>query len=416
MSPPTVLERYQALVNPHWVAQLRQLGGAPIFLRAKGEFLYDNEDKRWLDFVGHYGTSILGHNNEAVQQRLVELIQKDLPTGAPLGICTGAALLAERLVERIELRGSWKLCTLTTGTEAVEGAVKAALLHTSRRKVLVRRGCFHGNSALTLHLSDQPAHQVDFEMLRPDLEVVYFEEIDQALALVSHEDIAALLIEPVQTMGGGRVCAADEADQLLWACREFGTVSIVDEVFSGLGRCGAYSAMQALGWRERPDVLLLAKALTGGMIPSAQLMLRTLLFDKLFARAGCQKILGSTFANNNLALNLASAVLDLLDEYLRPEDALAPLERFGGQLLACATRCPDVIEVVTILGACFFIRMRDTETCFNLWHSLFLNQACTTICPHDPAVLKLIVPLNVSQDSLDEFLYVFSELILDLQG
>lgn len=416
MSPTTALERYQALVNPHWAGLLQQLGEAPVFLRAKGEFLYDNENKRWLDFIGHYGASILGHNHEAVQQRLVALLRQDLPAGAPLGICTAAAPLAERLVERIELPGSWKLCTLTTGTEAVEGAVKAALFHTSRRKVLVRQRCFHGNSALTLHLSDQPAHRAGFETLRPDLQVVYFEEIDQALALIAHEDVAALLIEPVQAIGGGRCCTADEADRLLLACREFGTVSIVDEVFSGLGRCGAYSAMQALGWRERPDVLLLAKALTGGMIPSAQLLLRTPLFDKLFARPGCQKILGSTFANNNLALNLASAVLDLLDEYLRADHALAPLERFAGQLRACAARCPGVIEEITALGACFFIRARDAQTCFNLWHSLFLNQVCTTICAHDPAVLKLIVPLTVSQDSLDEFLHVFSELTLDLQG
>ncbi|PVZ11392.1 MULTISPECIES: aminotransferase class III-fold pyridoxal phosphate-dependent enzyme [unclassified Pseudomonas] len=416
MNSPLALERYQALVNPHWASLLQQLGQAPVFLRAKGEFLYDSEGKRWLDFVGHYGASILGHNHEAIQHQLIELVRQDLPVGAPLGICTGAAPLAERLIDRIELPGSWKLCTLTTGTEAVEGAVKAALFHTSRRKLLVRRRCFHGNSALTLHLSDQPAHRVGFETLRPDLEVVFFEEIDQALALIAGEDIAALLIEPVQAMGGGRACPASEADRLLKACRAFGTVSIVDEVFSGLGRCGAYSAMQALGWRERPDMLLLAKALTGGLIPSAHLLLRTPLFDDLFARPGCQKILGSTFANNNLALHLASAVLDLLDEHLGPGNALEPLECFGGQLGACAGSCPDVIQKVTGLAACVFIHCKDAETCFNLWHSLFLNQVCTTICPHDPAVLKLIVPLTVSQDSLDEFVHIFSDLTLDLQG
>ncbi|MCF5469380.1 aminotransferase class III-fold pyridoxal phosphate-dependent enzyme [Pseudomonas syringae] len=416
MSHALSLEQYEQHVNPHWAALLQQLGERPVFIKAKDEFLYDSDDNRWLDFVGHYGASILGHNHDGIQQRLITLIQQALPAGAPLGICTGSAELATRLIKRLGLEGTWKLCSVTTGTEAVEGAVKAALFATARRKILVRGGCFHGNSVFTMHLSDQPAHREGFEALRPAVDIVFFEHSDEALKAIAEGDVAALIVEPVQAMGGGRTFNADEADSVLAACRQHGTISIVDEVFCGLGRCGTYSAMQKLGWSEQPDILLLAKALTGAMIPSAQLLMRTPLFDGLFARPGCQKILGSTFANNNLALSLACSVLELLDSYIMDAKAFSTLDDFGAQLQAYPGRWPDVINGVSCLGACFFIQMKDPDTCFTLWHSLFLNHICTTICPHKPTTLKLIVPLTVDQASLDEFLYVFSELAADLQG
>ncbi|MCU1750008.1 aminotransferase class III-fold pyridoxal phosphate-dependent enzyme [Pseudomonas sp. 6D_7.1_Bac1] len=407
-----VIKLYEAFVNPHWSEVLHQLGEQPVFIRAKDEYLYDDSMNPWLDLVGHYGAAIFGHNRQELKDALLAALAADIPCVTPLGLNDLSAQLAIALVERLGLSGHWRLSTLTTGTEAVEGAIKAALVHTGRSRLLVRCGCFHGASSLAMHITDNELWRSGLQALPCPLDIVYFEHIEEAIHELASGEFAALLIEPLQAIGGGRVCSAQEAEDLLGACRASGTISICDEIFSGLGRCGHYSAMQALKWVVRPDILLLSKSLTGAFFPSANMLMRAPIADSIFDRPGCQKILGSTFANNALGLSVAIASLALLDECLDDDTARKKRDDFVIALHDSATRVEDLVSVHA-LGACITLEFSDAQTCFFVWHSLFANKILTTICSNKPSCLKLLPSLMMQAKSYALFLEVFNAVVAE---
>ncbi|TFF07231.1 aminotransferase class III-fold pyridoxal phosphate-dependent enzyme [Pseudomonas sp. BCA14] len=407
-----LIARYEAFINPHWSEVLHQLGEQPVFVRAKDEYLYDDAMTPWLDLVGHYGAAIFGHNRQELKEALYTALEADIPCVTPLGLNDLSAQLAIALIERLNLSGPWRLSTLTTGTEAVEGAIKAALIHTGRSRLLVRRGCFHGSSSLAMHLTDNALWRQGFEALPCPLDVVYFDDIHQATRELASGTFAAMLIEPFQAIGGGVRCSAQEAEQLLDACTASGTVSICDEIFSGLGRCGHYSAMQALGWTVRPDILLLSKSLTGAFFPSAHVLMRAPIADSIFGRPGCQKILGSTFANNALGFSVALTALGLLDRCLA--DSLAgQLRSDFVQALHGVAETVDPPLQVQALGACIIVEFCDAQTCFFVWHSLFANQILTTVCSNKPSCLKVLPSLTMHADSYSRFIDVFTAVVAE---
>ncbi|WKZ93556.1 aminotransferase class III-fold pyridoxal phosphate-dependent enzyme [Chimaeribacter arupi] len=395
------LETYSRYVNDDWLQTLAPLGEVPVFIRAGGDRLHDSQGDEWFDFIGHYGAMLFGHHHPALQQALIAALADELPIGAPLGITAHGATLAQQLVEKLALGDGWNNWTLTTGAEAVEGALKIALTVTGRQKILARTGAFHGLSSLTLALNNMPFWRQGYEALVPDDGVTFFDDPQDLPALLASGEYAAVIIEPLQAIAGGRRLDAAQAGAIRLACTNTGTLFIVDEIFTGLGRCGDYSAMQALGWAIRPDIILLAKTLTGGLMPSAQLLVKQPFFHAFTGRPGCAKLIASTFSGNNLGHQVALASLQLLTDTLETPGLMARHDHFSSRLQALAVRYPRLLQGVSSLGALHFLHFTTPDAAQLSWHYLHANKILTTLCAHQPATLKLIPSLFQSDEAND---------------
>ncbi|WP_323839567.1 aminotransferase class III-fold pyridoxal phosphate-dependent enzyme [Photorhabdus africana] len=395
----TLLSDYSRFVNQGWAEMLNALGASPVFLRAEGDRLYDSDDNVWFDFIGHYGATLFGHGFEPLKTALKRSLDEQIPAGAPLGITALAPRLAKMLIERLELRGNWNNWTLSTGAEAVEAALKIAVSSTGRRKVLARRGAFHGLTTFTLQLTDHTLWRQGYEILTESDIVDFFDDAEEGVQQIASAQYAALLVEPVQAIAGGRILSAFEASALREACTYSGTLFITDEVFSGMGRCGAYSAMQALGWQTEPDMILLSKTLTGGLVPSAQLVVRQTLFSEFTLRPGCSRLLASTFAGNPLGQTVALEVLTILDRVLLDPAFGQQQACFAAQLGELARAHPSYLVNVVSLTNLHFLRFASTGLAWKVWRYLHANRILTTICSHRPDTLKLICALNQTTES-----------------
>lgn len=397
----TLLRDYSHYVNQGWADTLDSLGASPIFVKAQGDRLYDTNDNVWFDFIGHYGTTLFGHGFEPLITALKRSLDGQIPAGAPLGITALTSQLAKTIIERLQLRGRWNNWTLSTGAEAVEAALKIAVFSTGRCKILARRAAFHGLTAFTLQLTDRTLWHQGYETLTESDVVDFFDDVEDGAQRLASEQYAALLVEPVQAIAGGRILSADEADTLRTDCTRYGTLFITDEVFSGMGRCGDYSTMQALGWRAEPDMVLLSKTLTGGLIPSAQLVVRQELFSEFTCRPGCSRLLSSTFSGNPLGQSVALEVLALLNPVLSDPEGRVPQANFTAQLTELAKAYPTFLVNILSLTNLHFLRFATADLAGKVWRYLHANRILTTICSHQPDTLKLICALGQTTESQD---------------
>ena len=217
---------------------------------------------------------------------------------------------AERLAERLArlAPGDLEICTFAnSGAEVVEAAIKLARARTGRDVILSTRNGFHGKTLGALSATGKPLYQVDFAAPAPGFDYIPYGDIDALAARLEAEgeQIAAFIVEPIQGEGGV-VCPPDGyLAAAIELCRRYGVLSIVDEIQTGLGRTGE---LFASAQRRGPDMLLLAKALGGGMMPIGACIVRPEVWDDRFGL-----LHSSTFANNNLACRVANATLDMLE-------------------------------------------------------------------------------------------------------
>ncbi|MCP1292452.1 aminotransferase class III-fold pyridoxal phosphate-dependent enzyme, partial [Chromobacterium sp. S0633] len=209
----------------------------------------------------------------------------------------------------------------------------------------------------------------------------------------------------------------EDLAELAALCRRHGARLIYDEALSGLGRCGAWFAYQALG-APAPDLLIVAKGLSGGVLPVSALLFRQDIYQAVFARPGCAKIHGSTFGGNRLALSCGLRMLELLRQLDAPARAResgralrrrwreAGLEGFEleGQGLMLALRAGPAAQDRLGEGAAGL-----------LWLQLLQEGVLTVPAAHDAAALRLLPPLNVAEAELDFFLEACRRAIAALE-
>jgi acetylornithine/succinyldiaminopimelate/putrescine aminotransferase/predicted amino acid dehydrogenase len=253
-------------------------------------------------------------------------------------------LAAERLADRLAevAPGDLGIVTFTnSGAETVEAAIKLARVRTGRDVILSAAGAFHGKTLGALSATGNPAYQQDFGGPAPGFAQVPWGELDALRARLAAGDVAAFIVEPIQGEGGVNCPPEGYLDAAIALCREFGVLSVVDEIQTGLGRTGALFAC-AEG-AEVPDMLLLAKALGGGLVPIGALIVRPSAWDDRFGR-----LHSSTFAGSGLA---CAAGLATLDRLLADDGALIARVRdlgevFGAGLARLGDAYPDVIREV----------------------------------------------------------------------
>lgn len=271
-----------------------------------GFSLRDAEGREYLDFLSQYGALPFGHNPPEIWEALNKA-QRDQ---VPLMIQPLRALDAERLAARLAeiTPGDLSITTFTnSGAETVEAAIKLAHMRTGRTEILSTKNGFHGKTLGALSATGKAIYQDGFGAPVKGFHYVPYGDLAalRAAFAAGSETIAAFIVEPIQGEGGV-VCPPDGyLDGAISLCREYGVLSVVDEIQTGLGRTGAMFACS--GGTEVPDMLLLAKALGGGVMPIGACVVRPQAWDDRFGR-----LHSSTFAGNALSCRAGLATIDLL--------------------------------------------------------------------------------------------------------
>ncbi|MCC5888655.1 MAG: aspartate aminotransferase family protein [Gammaproteobacteria bacterium] len=311
-------------LNHQMVRVLRTIGFDVDYVRAEGPYLFDPQGNRYLDLLSGWGVFALGRNHPAIIAALESVLRSNLAHLVQMDLSTLAGILAQRLAARTGLE---KAFFCSSGTEAVETALKIARRSTNRSKVIYCERGFHGLTLGSLSVNGDEYFRDGFGDLLPGMIRVPFNDLPALERALAGNDVAAFIFEPI--IGHGVFIPDDDyLPEAARLCRKHGALVIADEVQTGLGRTGRFLAVEH--WGVEPDMVCLAKALSGGFIPSGAVMMRPKLFNALFDRMERAAVHGSTFSKNDLAMAAGIATLDVIDNEHLVENA----ERMGTALLA----------------------------------------------------------------------------------
>jgi len=334
-------ENYKQYVNPP-LARVMKVSGSPVEVRAQGCTIWDHNGKAYLDFAGGYGVFTLGHSHpkviEAVkaQMELMSLSGKTM-----FNVVLGRA--SKRLAELAP--GDLQISFFAnSGTEAVEGAIKLARKATGRRKIVATHNAYHGKTIGALSASGRDYFKNSYLPLLADVAHVDFGATDGLEEVLA--DAAAFVVEPVQGEGGVNVPPAGYLRAVREICDRAGALFIADEVQTGLGRCGMVFGCNRDG--VVPDVMTLAKGLSGGIVPVAAYIARPSVWNAAYAKDPVMHT--STFGGNELACAAALAAMDVLVEDGLVENARTRGEQLLSGAQTLARRFPTVVKEARGLG------------------------------------------------------------------
>ena len=257
------LALHASTVNPQFVRMLRAIGFDRRWSHAEGAHLFEAGGNSYLDWLGGFGVYNVGRNNPRVKAALQEALELDTPGKLALGVNPLGAILADELLQRAPA-SLGRVLFSSSGAEAIEAAIKIGRAATGRTRVVsVERG-FHGLTLGALSASGDPAFSERFQPLVPGFSRVPFGDLDGLDVALREEDVALFVVEPVVGHGvllppAGYLEGAQEL------CRRYGTLFCLDEVQTGFGRTGKLFALEH--WGLEPDILALAKSLSGGYVP-----------------------------------------------------------------------------------------------------------------------------------------------------
>jgi len=409
---PGDLDLWAKTINPQFVRVLRTIGFDRPWARAEGAYLYDTKGERYLDMLGGFGMYNVGRNNRAVRAALLEALDLDTPGMLAMGVTALPGLLAEELLARTPPRLERCLFT-SSGTEAVEAALKLGRAATKRARVISTDHAFHGLTLGSLSANGNPEFTDRFGPLLPGFERVPFGDLDALETELKREDVAVFIVEPIQGKGvhmppDGYLAGAQAL------CRLYGTLFCVDEVQTGFGRTGKMFALEH--WGLEPDLVPVAKSLSGGYVPVGALLMSRAVHEAVYDSMEHAVSHGSTFAPNELAMVAGLATLNALDD----EQLVERSARLGARLMELTAPWVDEIDVVSDvrgLGLMWAIEFEGHGMTYRLLEraqaGLFAqlvvvplfsdHRILTQVAGHKIAVLKVLPPLVVSDEDVEEF-------------
>jgi acetylornithine/N-succinyldiaminopimelate aminotransferase len=321
--------------------------------RGEGVWVWDEEGRRYLDLTAGWGVTSIGHAHPAILRALTEqgarIIQN--PDSGLTYSPARARLLA--LLAGILPQGLTRVFFTNSGAEANDAAVKLARKATRRTDVIATEGSFHGRTISMVSATGQARHRDKFRPQMPGYRFVPYGRVDAVEAALD-EDVAAMIVEPVQGEGGVRIPQPDYLRELSRLCRANGSLLVVDEVQTGFCRTGPLFATGAAG--AEADFLTMAKGIAGGF-PLGAFAMTEAVAGRL--EAGDH---GGTYCGNPLACAVADAVIRLLID----DDVPARVEERGREALARMTswgeRFAQVVTAARGVGLLLLVEFRDEAT------------------------------------------------------
>jgi len=423
-SPHPAVALYERHVNPAFVRLLGVLGYGRVMTRAQGVWLWDHEGRRYLDALAGFGSVNLGHNHPRLLARLADVLRAEAlhfcHTGPAVGAAELGAALAARLAPPLEIA-----LLSSSGADAVEAGIKLARAATRRHDVIYCEGGFHGTSLGTLSIMGAPRMRGPFEPLFPGFRAIPFGQLAPLERALAGRRAAAFVVEPLQAEAGVILPPPGYLAEAQALCRRAGTVLVLDEVQTGLGRTGTRWAYQREGFT--PDVIVLAKALSGGVMPVAATVTSRELHERAYGALDRFDLHSSTFGGGALACAAALETLAIVDDEKLPERAAAGGERLLGGVrraltghpLVKAVRGRGLLVAIELGGAAGGLRGlvvdRLSERLLGQWVAVKLLERGVVCQPASHAwnVLKLEPPLTIADEQIDELVAAVAAALED---
>lgn len=417
---------YQDYVNPQWAALLNLLGMNVAYEKCEGCELFTSDGRRILDFLSGYCVHNVGHNHGAVVQALKDEIDRCGPVMLQSHVPELAGELARRLCA-LAGGGLEKVYFGSGGSEGVEAAIKFARATTGRAAILYANSSFHGLTNGALSLMNDAFWREGFGPLLQDTVGVPFGDIDALENALASGSYAAFIVEPIQAEGGIQVPDRTYLQRAEQACRRSGCLFVLDEVQTGMYRTGTFLA--AHQFDVRPDMVVLAKALSGGLMPVSAVLMTNPIYQAVYSSLRRAIVHTSTFGENSLSMRAGLATLDVLQGENLGSRALHLGDEFRSRLrqrLAGFDMVREVRGMGLLSGIEFLppskLALRALYEAFHAIHPAMFGQIIvmrmfrekgilTQICGNNFMVLKAAPPLTVSEAELDEFVLAIADVV-----
>ncbi len=384
---------YGEHVNPGYALRMQAAGFDALEVSARGCFVRDSRGREFLDCLGGFGVMSLGHAHPRVIAAVRDQLEK-LPLSSKLFLNEQTATLARLLAEITPGRLQFSFFC-NSGAEAAEGALKLARASTGKPGIIATENAFHGKTLGALSASGRDVFKKPFGPLLPGFKHVPFGSVE-AVRHAIDDDTAAVIVEPIQGEGGVIVPPDGYLRGLRELCTERGVLLILDEVQTGLGRTGA---MFACNHEDvAPDILMLAKALGGGVMPIGAVVGTESVWRPF---EDSPLIHSSTFGGNPLACAAAIAAIGVLRDEKLPERAASLGARVMEQLRVLRARHPEIVTDVRGKGLLIGIELAHEDLAEFAIAALAERQMMVAYTLNQPRVIRFEPPLILSDEEAD---------------
>jgi ornithine--oxo-acid transaminase len=416
-------------VNPSNVRTLKTIGFDRCYVRAAGPYLWDVEGTQYLDMLSGYGVFALGRNHPEIRRVLTEFLELEYPSLVKLEAPLLSGLLAQELKKRMPNELDMVFFT-NSGAEGIETAIKYARCATGKPAILHCQKAFHGLTYGALSLNGDESFREGFSPFLTDCRMIPFNDLAALERELQKKDVAAFVVEPVQGKGVNLPSPGYLA-QAAQLCRKHGALFVDDEIQAGMGRTGRFLAIEHEGAVD-PDIVVLAKSLSGGFVPVGAVLCKKWIHEKVFSSMQRSVVHSSTFSQGSFAMVAGLAALDVLDREGLIQRAEMMGNRIGQGLRAMIPRF-ELLKEVRWRGLMAGIEFGPPKslglsTAWALMHkmdrSLFPQAALiplldhhhilTQVAGHHIDVIKLLPPFVISDDDVSWFLKAFEEVMVQL--
>ncbi|MBY4840120.1 4-aminobutyrate--2-oxoglutarate transaminase [Pantoea sp. DY-5] len=384
---------------------------------AENATLRDGEGNSWIDFAGGIAVLNTGHRHPRIVQAIADQLEKFTHTAFQVTPYESYVALAERLNRVVPIAGKAKTAFFSTGAEAVENAVKVARAATRRHGIITFGNSFHGRTFMTMAMTGKVApYKRDFGPMPASVWHARYPNsvtgisVDDALSSlqdiftqdIAPQDVAAIVLEPIQGEGGFHVAPPEFFNRLRALADEHGILLIADEVQTGFARTGKLFAMDH--YAVKPDLITMAKSLAGGM-PLSAVSGRAEIMD-----APGPGGLGGTYAGNPLAIAAAHAVLDVIaDEKLceRSQQLGAQLTDF---LHSARSECSSITDIRG-LGSMIAMEFASAQTAQTIQQHAMAHGLLLLTCGPQGNVIRFLYPLTIPDAQFRQALEILSSVL-----
>ncbi|HEY4330555.1 MAG TPA: aspartate aminotransferase family protein [Phycisphaerae bacterium] len=422
-------ELHDQHINAAFVKMLRTIGFDKGYVRGEGPYLWDAEGNKYLDLLTGWGVFALGRNHPKIRQILRQVLDADMPNLVRMDCSLLAGLVAEKLVSHTSPNLSRVFFT-NSGTETVEGALKFARCFTRRQKIVYCDHAFHGLTTGSLAINGADFFKERFGEFAPGAVKVPFNDIAALEQALAAKDAAGFIVEPVQ----GKSCEMVTPEYLREAqrlCKAAGTTFILDEVQCGLGRTGKWFCYQHVPDIE-PDILCVAKALSGGYVPVGAVVARSDIMKSVFDSMERCVVHSNTYGQNDMAMAAALASLQVIEDEKLVENAATLGDYAMTRLREIGTANPFVSDVRG-KGLMFGIDFARPKSGFLLqqkWDALHKmnfgvfgqtviipllqdHKILTQVAGFHTEVIKFLPPMTITREDIDWFLSAMEKVLAD---